>query len=109
MASYKTYERMATEMLLESGHHLVAKDFRVGRYQADVITKKDGVLFVVEVKYRKYVPEEAWHWVDPRQIQRLILLGASLLSEHQCSEVEVWLAGFSPELDTPILLPLDVN
>lgn len=109
MASYKTYERLATEILLARGHHLVAKDFRMGRFQADVITKKGGVLFVIEVKYRKYVPEEAWHWVDPRQIQRLLLLGASLLSEHQCSEVEVWLAGFSPELDTPILLPLDVN
>jgi Holliday junction resolvase-like predicted endonuclease len=109
MESYKTYERMATEMLLASGHHLVAKDFRMGRFQADVITKKDGVLFVVEVKYRKCVPQEVWLWVDPRQIQRLLLLGASLLSKHQCSEVEVWLVGFSPELDAPVLLPLDVN
>jgi len=109
MVSYKTYERLATEILLANGHHLVAKDFRMGRYQADVITKKDGVLCVAEVKYRKCVPEEAWHWVDPRQIQRLLKLGAGLLREHQCSEVEVWLVGFSPELDTPILLPLDVN
>ncbi len=109
MASYKTYERLATEMLLARGHHLVAKDYRMGRYQADVITKKDGVLFVVEVKYRNHVPQESWLWVDLRQIQRLLLLGASLLREQQCSEVEVWLVGFSPELDTPILLPLDVN
>ena len=109
MASYKTYERLATEILLASGHDLVAKDFRMGRFQADVITKKDGVLHVVEVKYRKFVPQEACHWVHARQIQRLLLVGASLLSEHQCSEVEVWLVGFSSELDTPILLPLDVN
>jgi len=100
---------MATEMLLASGHHLVAKDYRMGRYQADVITKKDGVLFVVEVKYRKCVPQEAWQWVTSAQIHRLLKLGAGLLREHQCSEIQVLLVGFSPELDTSILLPLDVN
>ena len=56
MVSYKTYKGLVTEMLLVSGHHLVTKDFRIGRFQADVIIKKDGVLFVVEVKYRKCVP-----------------------------------------------------
>ena len=53
--------------------------------------------------------QDAWHWVGPRQIQRLLLMVASLLSEHQCIKVEVWWVGFSQELDTPILLPLDVN
>ena len=51
MGSYITYERLAIEMLLASGHHLVAKDFRMDRFQADVITKNDDVLLVVEIKY----------------------------------------------------------
>lgn len=109
MQFHQKYELRALNLLLREGYTFIAKDYRLGHHQADLVVKKDGVLYVVEVKYRKSIPDEAWHWVTSAQIQRLLKLGAGLLRRHQCSELKVLLVGFSKELDTPILLPLDVN
>jgi len=109
MQFYQKYEIRALNLLLRDGYTFIAKDYRLGHHQADLVVKKRNVLYVVEVKYRKTIPEEAWQWLTSAQIHRLLKLGAGLLREHQCSEIQVLLVGFSNELDTPILLPLDVN
>ena len=109
MQFHQKYELRALNLLLREGYTLIAKDYRVGHHQADLVVKKLNVLYVVEVKYRKTIPEEAWQWVTSAQFYRLLKLGAGLLREHQCSELQVLLVGFSNELDTPRLLLLDVN
>ena len=79
MQFHQKYELHALNLLLREGYTLIAKDYRVGHHQADLVVKKLNVLYVVEVKYRKTIPEEAWQWVTSAQFYRLLKLGAGLL------------------------------
>lgn len=56
-------EDLAARLLHEKGYELVARNYRMGRGEVDLIVKKDGLLVFVEVKTRTNLtfghPEEA--------------------------------------------------
>ena len=56
-------EDLAARLLLQKGYELVARNYRVGKGEVDLIVKKEGLLVFVEVKTRTNLtfghPEEA--------------------------------------------------
>jgi putative endonuclease len=56
-------EDLAARLLARKGYELVARNYRVGKGEVDLIVKKDGLLVFVEVKTRTNLafghPEEA--------------------------------------------------
>lgn len=56
-------EEIAARFLLSEGFELLHRNWRSGRYELDIVARKEGVLHVVEVKSRKAdgltAPEEA--------------------------------------------------
>lgn len=56
-------EQLAFEMLKRQGFHILARNWRKGSYELDIVAFKQGVIHVVEVKTRKFnsltSPEEA--------------------------------------------------
>lgn len=45
-------ESLAATYLLEKGYKLIARNYRAGRGEIDLIVQKDGILIFVEVKLR---------------------------------------------------------
>ena len=56
-------EEIAARFLLSEGFDLLHRNWRSGRYELDIVARKEGVLHIVEVKSRKAdgltAPEEA--------------------------------------------------
>ena len=56
-------EEIAARFLLGEGFELLHRNWRSGRYELDIVARKEGVLHIVEVKSRKAdgltAPEEA--------------------------------------------------
>ena len=56
-------EEIAARFLLSEGFDLLHRNWRSGRYELDIVARKEGVLHIVEVKSRKSdgltAPEEA--------------------------------------------------
>lgn len=46
-------EEAAARLLRERGYELLARNWRCGRYELDIVAERDGVLHVVEVKSRR--------------------------------------------------------
>ena len=56
-------EQISARFLLSEGFDLLHRNWRSGRYELDIVARKEGVLHIVEVKSRKAdgltAPEEA--------------------------------------------------
>jgi Holliday junction resolvase-like predicted endonuclease len=109
MKTFEHYEKKAGELLISRGHTLLFTDFRMGRFQADLVTEFEDILFVVEVKYRNSAPMEAQHWVNPQQIYRLKSIATHLLKSHKHREIRILLVGYSKDKRDPEIIPLDVS
>ena len=76
-------EQLAAEYLKERGYSLLARNYRVGRREIDIIASKENVLAFVEVKTRvntRYgMPEEA---VDDRKAEMIMYVAEQYLSCH---------------------------
>lgn len=46
-------EDVACDYLKSNGHKLLARNYKTKTYEIDIVSKKDGVIFFNEVKYRK--------------------------------------------------------
>jgi len=70
-------EQLAVAHLTASGWHIVARNFRFGRREIDVIARRDNLIIFVEVKGRRGRgcghPLEAIHPRKRREIQRVAL------------------------------------
>lgn len=66
------YEQLAVEYLVKHGFEIVARNFRCGSGEIDIISKEEEYLVFTEVKFRtntlKGLPQEA---VDVRKIRKI--------------------------------------
>lgn len=46
-------EEVAAQLLCGRGYELLARNWRCGRYELDIVARRDGVLHFVEVKSRR--------------------------------------------------------
>ncbi len=84
-------ENLAAEWLQGKGFQLVARNWRYGRYEIDIIAVRDEVLHFVEVKARRDdrfgLPED---WVDRRKGRFITRAGAAFQSSPQEPETPPW-------------------
>ena len=80
-------ERAAVEYLRERGYEICALNWRYGRYELDIVARKDWVLHFVEVKTRRRgsltTPEEA---ITPKKFQALRRAAQAYLTRMHCQE-----------------------
>lgn len=59
----RSAEELASRYLKDNGFHILHRNWRHGRYELDIVARKDGMLHIVEVKCRHRegltTPEEA--------------------------------------------------
>ena len=76
-------EELAAQHLQQQGYTIVARNYRYGRAEVDLIARKDQLLLFVEVKARSSdrfgYPEE---FVSPQQQERLQDAAAHYVIEH---------------------------
>lgn len=75
------------EYLRERGYEICALNWRDGRYELDIVARKDWVLHFVEVKTRRQgsltTPEEA---ITPQKFQALRRAARTYLTRMRCEE-----------------------
>jgi putative endonuclease len=69
----KKAEDLAAEFLLKNGYKILARNFRYQKAEIDIITEKDSLIIVVEVKARSTdvfnLPQEA---VNKKKIKSIV-------------------------------------
>ena len=69
----KKGEQLAVDFLIEKNYTVVERNYRFDKAEVDIITQKDGILAIVEVKARSSKefgnPQD---FVKPKQIKNLV-------------------------------------
>jgi putative endonuclease len=79
----KMGESTASHYLKIKGHTILGQNIRLGRGEIDILSKKDGVLHVVEVKtHTGRASIKAEENITPLKKRRLTLLASTLLSQY---------------------------
>lgn len=94
-------ENLAAEFLLRRGFYILARNFRVRGAELDIIARKDGALYFVEVKTRAGVshgaPESAIHYYKQRHMQ---FAAQIFLAQNSCyAEGEMHFSSLAVEVD----------
>jgi putative endonuclease len=78
----KKAEDLAAEFLLKNGYKILTRNFRYQKAEIDIITEKDSLIVIVEVKARSTdafnLPQEA---VNKRKIKLLVSAADHYLEE----------------------------
>ncbi|GAA4164235.1 YraN family protein [Chryseobacterium ginsenosidimutans] len=78
----KKAEDLAAEFLLKNGYKILVRNFRYQKAEIDIITEKDSLIVVIEVKARSTdafnLPQEA---VNKRKIKLLVSAADHYLEE----------------------------
>ena len=85
----KEAEEMAAHFLTENGHSVIERNYRFGNCEIDIISLKNNILHIVEVKARSYnyygEPEE---FVNRQKINLLIKAANHYVSKNEL-DIEV--------------------
>ncbi|APH56794.1 Endonuclease [Granulibacter bethesdensis] len=74
-------ERIAAQALEADGWQILGRRLRTSAGEIDILAERDGLLVVVEVKYRPTLSEAA-HALGPRQRKRLIAAASYVLAQN---------------------------
>ena len=78
----KKAEDLAAEFLLKNGYKILARNFRYQKAEIDIITEKDSLIVIIEVKARSTdafnLPQEA---VNKKKIKLLVSAADHYLEE----------------------------
>jgi putative endonuclease len=78
----KKAEDLAAEFLLKNGYKILARNFRYQKAEIDIITEKDSLIVIVEVKARSTdvfnLPQEA---VNKKKIKSIVSAADHYLEE----------------------------
>jgi len=85
----KRGEDMAADYLSDAGMEILARNYRAGHGEIDIIAKDGNSLVFIEVKSnmsRAFGPPETW--VDRRKQQNIIMVAEAWLEENQIEDVD---------------------
>lgn len=77
MASHNDFgneaEQIAMDFLIENGHQIIERNYRFSSAEIDIISLKDSILHIVEVKARSSILYgEPQAFVNPKKIKLLV-------------------------------------
>lgn len=80
-------ENAAADYLRSHGFEILGQNVRTRTYEIDVIAQKSGVLYFVEVKYRKSdVAGGGLEYITPRKLKQMQFAAEMWLSENRRSD-----------------------
>jgi putative endonuclease len=87
-------EREAAAFLTAEGHEILCRNYRMPGAEIDLISMKDKVLYIIEVKASRTMDEdcELLERVDSRKIMRMKKAAGRYLSEHPVYYTEMRLS-----------------
>lgn len=106
---YKYWEHKAAQHLERNNHRIEGRNLRVGRSEIDILSRKEGLLFVTEVKYRRFALDLPEEYISNAQIQRLLLAGMTFIRPFHCRELHLLLAVYTPKNPYGIWHELNVS
>lgn len=69
----------------------------MGRSEIDILSVKSNILFVTEVKYRRFALDQPEEYISNAQIQRLLIAGMTFIRPFHCAELHILLAVYTPK------------
>lgn len=81
-------EAIAARFLATKGYEIIARNYRAGRGELDIIARQNGCLIFVEVKagsLHQFGPPETW--VNARKQRHVIRTAARYLQDHGLNNV----------------------
>jgi len=83
-------EQVALKHVMNLGWEVLARNWRVGRLEVDLVVRDGPWLVLVEVKTRTEPVQASWHrMVSAAQQQRLIRAARAFLMRHPAKHLEV--------------------
>jgi uncharacterized protein (TIGR00252 family) len=79
-------EAVAADYLRQRGYEIIGQNFRTRFYEIDIIAQHNGVIYFVEVKYRR--SESAGgglEYITPRKLEQMRLAAEFWLTENRTS------------------------
>ena len=76
-------EQIVVDYLVESGHEIVARNYKTKLFEVDIISRKNEMLYFTEVKYRSGRDfGEALDFIDKKKQQKMHLAAEGFLTTH---------------------------
>ena len=76
-------EQVVVDYLVESGHEIVARNYKTKLFEVDIISRKNEMLYFTEVKYRSdHDFGEALDFIDKKKQQKMRLAVEGFLATH---------------------------
>ena len=103
---YRLYEKHAAAYLRNELYEVLVENYRRSRTQIDVVARKNGVLIVAEVKYRRHggLPEELISHDQKERIHREI---GPLMIKYHCNEWRLLLFFYRAKSFVPEIIALE--
>lgn len=80
-------ENAAAEYLREHGFEIIGQNLRTRTYEIDIVAVRSGVLYFVEVKYRKNeAAGGGLEYITPRKLKQMQFAAEMWLSENRRSD-----------------------
>ena len=103
---YRLYEKHAAAYLRNDLYEVLVENYRRSRTQIDVVARKNSVLIVAEVKYRRHggLPEELISHGQKERIHREI---GPLMIKYHCNEWQLLLFFYRAKSFIPEIIALE--
>ena len=76
-------EQVVVDFLVAAGHEIVARNYKTKLFEVDIISRKNEVLYLTEVKYRSdHDFGEALDFIDKKQQQKMHLAVGGFMATH---------------------------
>ena len=76
-------EQVVVDYLVESGHEIVARNYKTKLFEVDIISRKNEMLYFTEVKYRSdHDFGEALDFIDKKKQQKMHLAVEGFMATH---------------------------
>jgi putative endonuclease len=75
-------EEIAARFLSAAGYRILARNWRVGRYEIDIVARRGGDVVFVEVKTRRPGPQPAAESITPSQRRNIRHAAAAWIRSH---------------------------